>query len=601
MSDQLASLTQSIATLTATNAKLSEKLLEHEALVLEHHEMKKSIDALQAEASDARADKAALEQEMRLSSAQRSAKRATFLIFHLPFTLGFIFFFVGHACLFLVFGKVWRTSTWVPGMVILAAFTVQCMSIRPTNVRMIRTAACLMGIPGELPPVCLIFGYWIFVGFYEPFRYHARPIAYALSLSLCLEIPVLLFMVLTVFKGGAGEAAQLTGLERQKLTWRWMRETFNPRRTAAGHITAILAMITLSPVVGPYTWQKYCDLPMPPRTIMNKFILVNRMCWHATWGVCHVGVPLYYLLLDDDLLLLPPWFNATGATDAEIAEEAARTRGELYGTMGSGAFFLLCAFVILTPLVRGKVHAWLCQLGSAGEAGRAAGVSALVGKMEPQHALVLARKRFMGLPYSTLRETDFSSNADTGLNGKTRRCRLGGVDAFLSHSWHDSPRNKWRVLEDWARRFVDASGRDPVLWFDKACIFQQGNIDEQLACLPIFLSGCQRLVVLAARRGTSASGASWSCSPLSKWAARRIALDLLPVSSGESGGVSPGTPSPRQPDAGGARPPVCHGGAGHSSGGWGRRRSGGHRRDCRRGQRTKLWAPRQAGGRVGAL
>ena len=47
------------------------------------------------------------------------------------------------------------------------------------------------------------------------------------------------------FVGAAGEAAQLTGLERQKLTWRWMRETFNPKRTTTGHIKAVLAMVFL--------------------------------------------------------------------------------------------------------------------------------------------------------------------------------------------------------------------------------------------------------------------------------------------------------------------------------------------------------------------
>merc|ERR1712038_1267298 len=38
-------------------------------------------------------------------------------------------------------------------------------------------------------------------------------------------------------------------------------------------------------------------------------------------------------------------------------------------------------------------------------------------------------------------------------------------------------------------------GEEPVLWIDKCCI-DQNNIDESLRCLPIFLSGCQRLVVL---------------------------------------------------------------------------------------------------------
>ena len=35
-----------------------------------------------------------------------------------------------------------------------------------------------------------------------------------------------------------------------------------------------------------------------------------------------------------------------------------------------------------------------------------------------------------------------------------------------------------------------------MLWFDRACIDQQ-HISEQLACLPVWLSGCRTLLVLA--------------------------------------------------------------------------------------------------------
>lgn len=227
-------------------------------------------------------------------------------------------------------------------------------------------------------------------------------------------------------------------------------------------------------------------------------------------------------------------FNLTGASAAEIAAEVAHTRSECIGFIVCGVVLLFFAFVVATPPVRNRVHAWLCQLGAAGEAGRAAGVAALVGGMEPQHVLVLARKRFMGLPYSALSAADFSSNADSGLNAKTRRVRLGEVDCFISHSWHDDAHEKWQVFSSWvswglnrlspitcnrkvhlvlsrfltlvcacmhslpqAARFTETSGREPMLWFDKACILQGGNIEEQLACLPIFLSGCQRLLILA--------------------------------------------------------------------------------------------------------
>jgi len=74
-------------------------------------------------------------------------------------------------------------------------------------------------------------------------------------------------------------------------------------------------------------------------------------------------------------------------------------------------------------------------------------------------------------------------------------CALGACDAFLSHSWHDDAHAKWSALQAWGDEFVRQHGRQPSLWFDKCCIDQR-RIDEDLRCLPIFLKGCKRLVVL---------------------------------------------------------------------------------------------------------
>jgi len=74
-------------------------------------------------------------------------------------------------------------------------------------------------------------------------------------------------------------------------------------------------------------------------------------------------------------------------------------------------------------------------------------------------------------------------------------CALGACDAFLSHSWHDDGEAKWRALQAWGCEFSRQNGRQPCLWFDKCCIDQR-RIDEDLKCLPIFLKGCRRLVVL---------------------------------------------------------------------------------------------------------
>jgi hypothetical protein len=74
-------------------------------------------------------------------------------------------------------------------------------------------------------------------------------------------------------------------------------------------------------------------------------------------------------------------------------------------------------------------------------------------------------------------------------------CSLGQCDVFLSHSWHDDHQAKWREMESWREVFFSKYGRQPSVWFDKTCI-NQSRISEDLRCLPIFLQGCSRLVVL---------------------------------------------------------------------------------------------------------
>lgn len=66
-----------------------------------------------------------------------------------------------------------------------------------------------------------------------------------------------------------------------------------------------------------------------------------------------------------------------------------------------------------------------------------------------------------------------TTSRDTGLFGRTVKCKLGGVDAFVSHSWHDSGGAKWALLTRWAKGFLLVHGREPVVWLDKGCIDQQ--------------------------------------------------------------------------------------------------------------------------------
>ena len=81
----------------------------------------------------------------------------------------------------------------------------------------------------------------------------------------------------------------------------------------------------------------------------------------------------------------------------------------------------------------------------------------------------------------------------TGLYQKTTSAHLGDCHAFFSHSWRDDGVAKYAALQRWAQ---DKTA--PTIWLDKACI-DQTRIDENLAALPIFLSGCQTLLVVAGK------------------------------------------------------------------------------------------------------
>ena len=100
-------------------------------------------------------------------------------------------------------------------------------------------------------------------------------------------------------------------------------------------------------------------------------------------------------------------------------------------------------------------------------------------------------------------------------------CDLEEVDAFVSHAWDDDHEQRYVALRAWATQFESEHGRTPIIWLgmrsfprafsrsisplspscvslalsDKACI-DQSSIEESLQCLPIFLSHCDRFVVL---------------------------------------------------------------------------------------------------------
>ena len=69
------------------------------------------------------------------------------------------------------------------------------------------------------------------------------------------------------------------------------------------------------------------------------------------------------------------------------------------------------------------------------------------------------------------------------------------IDFFISHSWHDTPESKWRVLTSHFMKFKAKYKRSPTFWFDKACI-PQNKITEGIRNLPVNVMSCRKFLVL---------------------------------------------------------------------------------------------------------
>lgn len=154
------------------------------------------------------------------------------------------------------------------------------------------------------------------------------------------------------------------------------------------------------------------------------------------------------------------------------------------------------AVILPSPERRGDVVRWLGAMGRSNvKEQEAASVAALLGGKSVSEALVLAVQHFRALPLGALTKEEMANNRpDPAMHAKTTKADLGAVSAFVSHSWSDPGNAKYEVLQLWASR--DGEGEKSDIWLDKACI-DQTNIDANLMALPVFLSGCRSLLVLA--------------------------------------------------------------------------------------------------------
>merc|ERR1712070_743726 len=108
----------------------------------------------------------------------------------------------------------------------------------------------------------------------------------------------------------------------------------------------------------------------------------------------------------------------------------------------------------------------------------------LLGGWSTEKVLAMARERFLCVSAEKILRKDMANNKpDPALSAFTQSSKLGHVDVFVSHSWHDDAEAKWNLLQEWREDFKKLHSREPTIWMDKYCI-DQNNIDESLACLP---------------------------------------------------------------------------------------------------------------------
>jgi len=199
--------------------------------------------------------------------------------------------------------------------------------------------------------------------------------------------------------------------------------------------------------------------------------------------------------------------------------------------LGKTLVDLLVLYMVIKPELLASVNAQLRRKMETEDATRAAAsIACLIGSASPTTVIELARKQFRCVSVTDIVFEDLSNNIpDPRLGLRAGPVKLGCCDAFVSHSWHDDPSDKWKAMQSWARSFRDREGREPNIWFDKFCI-DQNNIEMDLQCLPIFLSGCNRLVILC---GATYLSRLWCVIELFTYmmmGGRLENIDVVPVS-----------------------------------------------------------------------
>ena len=213
---------------------------------------------------------------------------------------------------------------------------------------------------------------------------------------------------------------------------------------------------------------------MPPRRMLHRFVLIWR-CYFLYAAV--VWAIIFFARI-------------TCIKDGSYLDTCENPP---YYAVGAASWSLFA--IVFTKSNYGRLRRWLGSLGKDGGAEqKAASVASLLGETSVAEALTNAAERFRAQPLKTLTlEALLTNESDPSLYANSVPAKLGEVHAFVSHSWSDDGTLKYDKLHEWAREL--GGDDDKLVWLDKSCI-NQLDIDASLSCLPVFLSGCQKLLML---------------------------------------------------------------------------------------------------------
>ena len=484
------SIAASLARLTEINDRLTSQLIELTDVKAENVSLRVKAEKQQIRAETtekalraAYAETSALQQEIQLGAAQRRARWQQYYANTLPKIFLFTCMSVGVLCInFAIAGLLppW-TGVLFPCLAgyALIFFVLVMRPVEAVAIRMfcsfLATATPLFG----LITATITALSWHFKQVQrEPYRW------------MILSVGVQQVVVTFIFGSVMAPALKMRDAKRKMPMCppaglgKWSRQYF-------GEIFGRLLMMPHWQVVWAAKEEIENSFAEPPRLSHQRLICVLRAVWFLAIPILMAGAVV-------PLLLFAPAspFHRTPEDGVELTDDESRW---LWASIGL-CIFGYASILLTAPAVRSKVAAKLAQLATRGEAGRAAGVAAMIGGANVQKTLLEARRELRGVRFSRLEPAHFASNeADESLHGLSERCHLGEIDAFVSHSWHDDAHNKWEALERWCSAFENSHGRDPVLWFDKCCLRQDSDLQAQVARLPVFLAGSRKMLCLVGR------------------------------------------------------------------------------------------------------